>query len=688
MKWKKLVTLGCLVVMTVSSVTACGSNTTENQTVEVTEQSEENQSDSVIVQVTAVDGDQITADVGTLTTASVDASGNGAPGGDNSESGASDQDNSGNGAPGGDNSGNGAPGDTPSGDAPSGDNSGNGAPSGDAPSGDAPSGDNSGNGAPSGDAPSGDNSGNGAPGDAPSGDAPSGDNSGNGAPSGDAPSGDAPSGDNSGNGAPSGDAPSGDNSGNGAPSGDAPSGQMPGGSSFEASGESITFTLTDDTAITLEYLQGSGEGTADDIAVGSVLEVVLDEDNQAVSVTVRNLNAGGGFGGSSEVTNGTSANTITEDTEVDGETYTSTGDDENALRVDGATVTLKDITIEKTAGSSSNTEDGDFYGQNAGLLVLNGATATITGATVNTSVTNGNGVFSYGEGTVVNISDSTIRTTENNSGGIQTTGGGTMNATNLDVETQGNSAAAIRSDRGGGTVNVDGGSYVTNGTGSPAIYCTADISVSDATLTANASEGVVVEGKNSVALTDCDVTGNMSNTYNGDSDENIHCIMIYQSMSGDADVGEATFSAEGGSITAKTGDMFYITNTDCEITLKDVAFTLANDVFLRVEGNSSSRGWGTEGANGGDVTLTADSQEFTGNILVDEISSLALTMKNGTSYEGAINPDGDGGTVDVTLDDDSTWTLTGDSYITSFDGDTSNITANGYHLYVNGEQVL
>ena len=627
MKWKKLVTLGCVVVMTVSSVTACGSNTTENQTVEATEQSEENQSDSVIVQVTAVEGDQITADVGTLTTASADASGNGAPGGE-----------------------------APSGDAPGGDDSGNGAPGE----------------APSGEAPGGDNSGNGAPGEAPSGEAPGGE----------APSGDAPDGDDSGNGAP-GEAPSGE-----APSGEAPGGQMPGGSSFEASGESITFTLTDDTAITLEYLQGSDEGNADDIAVGSVLEVVLDEDNQAVSVTVRNLNAGGGFGGSGEVTNGTSANTITEDTEVDSETYTSTGDDENALRVDGATVTLKDITIEKTAGSSSNTEDGDFYGLNAGLLVLNGATATITGATVNTSVTNGNGVFSYGEGTVVNISDSTIRTTENNSGGIQTTGGGTMNATNLDVETQGNSAAAIRSDRGGGTVNVDGGSYVTNGTGSPAIYCTADISVSDATLTANASEGVVVEGKNSVALTDCDVTGNMSNTYNGDSDENIHCIMIYQSMSGDADVGEATFSAEGGSITAKTGDMFYITNTDCEITLKDVAFTLANDVFLRVEGNSSSRGWGTEGANGGDVTLTADSQEFTGNILVDEISSLVLTMKNGTSYEGAINPDGDGGTVDVTLDDDSTWTLTGDSYITSFDGDTSNITANGYHLYVNGEQVL
>lgn len=520
---------------------------------------------------------------------------------------------------------------------------------------------------PDGDAPSGE-----APekpeGDAPSGDAPE-------KPDGDAPSGDAPE-------KPDGDAPSGD-----AP--EKPEGEMPeGGSVFEGAGETIMFTLTDTTAITLEFLQGSGEGTPDDIAAGAVLEVTLDAEDNATAVIVKNLNAGGGFGGSSEVTNGTSANTMDEDTKAEGETYSSTGDDENALRVDGVTASLTDITVEKSGGESSNTENGDFYGQNAGLLALNGAQATIKGATVNTSAVNGNGVFSYGEGTVVTISDSTIRTTQNNSGGIQTTGGGTMIASNLDVETQGNSAAAIRSDRGGGTVEVDGGSYVTNGTGSPAVYCTADISVTDAVLTANASEGVVVEGKNSVCLKDCDVISDMDNTYNGDSDENIHCIMIYQSMSGDAAVGEASFSAEGGSITALTGDMFYITNTDCEISLKDVAFTLANDVFLRVEGNSSSRGWGTAGANGGDVVLTADAQNLTGNILVDEISSLKLTLKNATSYEGAINPDGEAGTVNVTLDENSAWTLTADSYVTSFDGDTDNIVANGYHLYVNGEQVL
>ena len=121
-------------------------------------------------------------------------------------------------------------------------------------------------------------------------------------------------------------------------------------------------------------------------------------------------------GGSGEVTQGTSANTIDTDTTASGTTYTSTGDDENAL------------------------------------LATNGATVNLENAAVTSSAQNGNGVFSYGSGTTVNISDSTITTTADNSGGIQTTGGATTNASNLTVDTSGNSAAAIRSDRGGGTV--------------------------------------------------------------------------------------------------------------------------------------------------------------------------------------------------------------------------------------------
>lgn len=471
------------------------------------------------------------------------------------------------------------------------------------------------------------------------------------------------------------------------PQGEPPNG-TPGGLSFQAGKDTVTFQLNDNTQITLEQLQGQADGTKKDIVKGAVLEITLDENDIAVEILVKNLQAGTGFGGSDKVSNGTAVTTLSKDTEQSDQTYESSGKDENALRVDGATVTLQNSTVKKTGGASSNTENGDFYGANAGLLATGGATVTISRAQVNTNAVNGNAIFSYGEKTTVNIRDSKIRTTKNNSGGIQTTGGGTMNASNLDIETKGNSAAAIRSDRGGGTVTVDGGTYVTNGTGSPAIYSTADITVKNSTLKANASEGIVVEGKNSVTLENCDVVSDMDHTYQGDSTENIHGIMIYQSMSGDADVGKAAFSAKSGSITTKSGDLFYITNTDCGIDLENVKLTLANDTLLRVEGNNSSRGWGTKGANGGNVTLTAKDQKLTGNIIADKISSLDMTLSGNSSLKGAINSDGDAGAVKVTLKEHSTWSLTADSYISELDGDVSQIKTNGYHLYENGKQIV
>lgn len=389
----------------------------------------------------------------------------------------------------------------------------------------------------------------------------------------------------------------------------------------------------------------------------------------------------GGFGGSGTVTQGTSANTIDADSSVYTETYESDGDDENALRVDGAEVTLDDITVKKSGGNSSNTEDGDFYGQNAALLATNGATVSIRNARILSSAQNGNGVFSYGEGTTVNISDSVITTTADNSGGLQTTGGGTTNASDLTIETSGNSSAAIRSDRGGGTVNADGGSYTSNGLNSPAVYSTADITVKNAALTANNSEALVIEGQNSITLENCTVSGSMSE--NGTSaDENTHNAMIYQSMSGDAEVGTSNFSMSGGSLTGKNGDLFYITNTHSTITLSGV--TLNNEDnsanLMTIAGNSASHGWGTAGKNGAQVELTADNQTLTGAITVDSISTLDLTLQNGSDFTGTLNivDNAEGGTAVennavVTIGAGCTWTLTGDCTLTSL---TNNGTIN------------
>ena len=381
-------------------------------------------------------------------------------------------------------------------------------------------------------------------------------------------------------------------------------------------------------------------------------------------------------------------------------TYETSAIDQSALLVSTAEdVSITNPTVVKS-GSSDGGDSCNFYGLNAAVLVKDGSTTTIIGGTITSDADGANGVFSYGgnsgrngaegDGTTVVIRDTVITTTGSGSGGIMTTGGGTTYAYDLTVTTSGGSSAPIRTDRGGGTVHVYGGSYTSNGLGSPAIYSTADITVENAVLTSNLSEGVCIEGKNSITLLNCDLTA--GNTKCNGNATFLDTIMIYQSMSGDADSGTSSFTMTGGSLTSKNGHVFHVTNTNAVINLSDVEIRNedASGVFLSV----CDDGW--NGA-GNVATLNADGQALSGTILVGSNSGLTLNLVNGSTFTGTVsgeivNAKGDTvstevGTVDVTLDSTSTWSLTGDTYVSSFSGDTANISFNGYTLYVDGAAV-
>ncbi len=353
---------------------------------------------------------------------------------------------------------------------------------------------------------------------------------------------------------------------------------------------------------------------------------------------------------------------------------------EHAILADGENLSYSNTKVTKS-GDSDSGDEADFYGDNAAIFATNGATLDLSEMVVKTDGTHANAVFSYGEGTTVNISDSYIETAGNCSGGLMTTGGGTMNASNLTVNTSGNSSAAIRSDRGGGDVNVTGGSYTTSGTGSPVIYSTADITVDDATLTSTASQGVVVEGKNSVTLNNVTLNAD-NNTKNSNKSEWYQAVMIYQSMSGDAAQGTSSFTMNGGTLTNENGDIFFVNNTATDISLTDASIVNhdADGVFLR----AAAAGWGSEGSNGGQVNLNASRQTINGDMIVDDVSVLNLYLSEGSSFNGAINSDGAAGEVYVELSGGSKWTLTADSYITSLTCDADSIDLNGHTLYVDG----
>lgn len=487
--------------------------------------------------------------------------------------------------------------------------------------------------------------------------------------------------------------------GQGTPGGEAP--EKPDGDNGEAP-EKPDGEASDGNGQAPDGTGQTEEITLDDIKEGDVVAITLDDDGNAATITVQSMEMGGGQGGpggqASGVDSYDAANEYSSDETVSDTSLESTGTDENAALVsNGAEVTFNNDAISRTSSDSQGGDNSSFYGVGAAVLATDG-NAYVKDSTVSTDSKGGAGLFAYGDGTVY-AADTNITTQQDTSGGIHAAGGGTLYAWDLNVETNGESSAAIRSDRGGGKMVVDGGTYTSNGVGSPAVYCTADIAVNNAELTANGSEAVCIEGLNSLRLYNSNLTGNMSDD---DQNDTTWTVILYQSMSGDSEVGNSTFQMDGGTITSQNGGLFYTTNTECTIALKDVGITYNDDseFFLQCTGNNNQRGWGQSGANGSDCSFTADSQDMKGNVIWDSISDLDFYMTNGSTLEGAFVNDetyagnGGDGYCNVVIEKDSTWTVTGDSTITSLsnagtitdaDGKTVSIVGTDGTTYVEGD---
>ena len=526
---------------------------------------------------------------------------------------------------------------------------------------------------------------------------------GGGAPSGEAPSGEAPSGDNS-NGQPPEKQGDSNSSSDNSKSDD---------SSTSNDNNTSNDSNTDNNSSSSDSNKSSNEQPPEkpsgddnnapsgnnnsedislsDISKGDIVSVTYDNNGKVDKITVL-MSANGGMGGGGQQSQAPDSyeavKEYTDDTTKKNKTVTSEGTDENAVHAyNGAEVSLSKYNITRTSEDSQGGDNSSFYGVGAAVLESDG-TMYLDDSTIETDSKGAAGIFAYNDGTVY-TADTKITTTKDTSGGIHVAGGGKLYAWDMDVETSGESSAAIRSDRGGGEMVVNGGSYTSNGTGSPAIYSTADIAVNKADLTANGSEAVCIEGLNSVHLFNSNLTGNMSDNEQNDCTWNV---ILYQSMSGDSEVGNSTFEMDGGTLTAKNGGMFYTTNTESTITLSDVDITYAddNDFFLKCTGNSNQRGWGTSGENGADCLFTAVKQEMEGDIVWDSISQLDFYMTDGSTLKGAVTDDesnagnGGDGYCNMYIEKGSTWTVTGDSTVTSLQNAGTIVDESGKTVTVKG----
>lgn len=369
----------------------------------------------------------------------------------------------------------------------------------------------------------------------------------------------------------------------------------------------------------------------------------------------------------------TGTSVISESKTLEHQRFDNTTSDQNSfIGKNKATITINSSVFDKT-GNTTNDDNSNFHGQNAVVLGIEGSQTSIKDSNITSNSIGSNAVFATGEGSVINVENTNIHTKGDSSRGLDATYKGTVNGKNLTITTEGAHSATLATDRGEGTITAEAAKLTTSGTGSPVIYSTGNITANNVNGVSNKSEIGVVEGKNSITLTNSNVTGYHDNGF-----------MLYQSFSGDAESGIARLKAENNTLTTHgTGAFIYVNNTTAEADLIGNTIITPNTTTL-VKAAADSR-WGKTGENGGHLTLRASNQELNGNIVADSISTIALDMANGSSLVGAINTDNTAKEVTLKLSKDSTWTLTGDSYVktlTNEDTTNSNIHLNGYKLVV------
>lgn len=349
-------------------------------------------------------------------------------------------------------------------------------------------------------------------------------------------------------------------------------------------------------------------------------------------------------------------------------TYASTTKDESTIKVTNGTLTLTNCTITKS-GDTSNTDNSSFYGQNAAVLSSGSSSSiTMTGGKITTSAKGANATVAYG-GTIV-LTNIAINCSGGNARGIHATGGGKITATNVTATTSGDNSSVIATDRGGGTVNVIGGTYTVSGKDTAVLYSTGAITANGITGTSLNGEAAVIEGTNSVTITNCNLTTGGST----------RGMLILQSGSGDAKGVIGTLSMTGGSLTATNASaplVEVVTNSTGNITFNDVALTIASGILMKVDYNSR---WSTSGAVGN--MILSGSTAVKGDIVADNTGTATITVNAGTVWTGAFDNANTAKSGTVTLNG-GTWSLTANSNVDTLNlTNNATINKNGYTLTV------
>ena len=336
------------------------------------------------------------------------------------------------------------------------------------------------------------------------------------------------------------------------------------------------------------------------------------------------------------------------------DSYSSSTQYYNVIQCTGGTLTMNGCTITKT-GDGSGGDNSSFYGNNSSIYcgaasssnyqsttAASGAKIVAKNVTVTSSAQGANAVIAT-NGATVEIDGITIVNNSSVSRGLHATYGGIINASNVDITTNEATSSTIATDRGGGTVTVTGGTATANGAKSAVIYSTGVMSATNLVGKSAKGEIAVIEGDNSISMTNCTMTS-------GSSERGL---LMMQSGSGDASGVNPVMTITGTSLTMTDSSAPLLEVATCvtaTCTLDNCTVTVPSGILMYVMADSQ---WSTSGAVGN------------------------LILSNGT-YSGIAKYD-TGYTANVTVNEGAVWNLTGNATVTKL-VNNGTINKNGYTL--------
>jgi len=364
---------------------------------------------------------------------------------------------------------------------------------------------------------------------------------------------------------------------------------------------------------------------------------------------------------------------------INQQTIQATDENQSAiLGKNNARITLADCRIN-TSGTTTSNDQSSFYGLNAAVLAIDSSSIESKNNVIITTGQGANGIFSCGP-SFINSENDTIDCTAGGGHGIMASGGGTIHAKHIYMITRGRNSGAIATDRGSGIITVDHAEVLTTGSDSPGIYSTGKITVDNANIEASGSEVAVIEGSNSIVTNYTNLTCSFCNKWG---------VMIYQSFSGDAEGIDGHFEMNNGSLYSRDsiGPLFFVTNSNANIYLNNVAMNNASGIFLSCK---ASR-WGNKGTNGGKANIFAHQQKFEGIIKADAISSVNIELADHSTFTGSINENSIAQFISLKIDNSSTMELTNNIYVHHIElniqsNKVENISGNGYNVFYNPDE--